>query len=257
MVQDLNGSDWPNLDFTVDLPQPKPFYTPQELAQNYATLAVHHGQLWQRVVHALEYLRGHLIGTKSEVAATAKEVKLLREALQGQIASSKLGLPPMRLEAPSTVSAVESIKTKISGEFEKIAKESQGPYVEADPRRLMQVVEKTITEELARRDAAKQALEQAAKLKAFEDAAHARKKFLQKAVGAFLVAVATAAGTWAWGKTQGHIEGKQAAYDEVRKGYAMAPQSYAATAVTAVATTSASAVAPMPAAAAPAAPAKK
>jgi hypothetical protein len=213
---DLNG-DWPDLAVSVDLPQPKPYYTDRELAQTYATLAVHHGILWPRVVHALEYLRGHLIGMRGEVSTTAKEVKLLREALQGQIAAAALGLPKYRPEAPSTVDAVESIKTKISGEFQKIARESIGPKVEAEPQRLLQIVDKAVTEEMAKREAVRKAAEAAAELQAFKDARERRKKTIRKAAGAFVLAVATAAGTWTWGKAQGHIEGKQATLDEMRR----------------------------------------
>jgi len=239
MVQQLNGSDWPDLAVSLDLPAPKDHYSPQELAQTYATLAVHHGILWPRVVSALEYLRGHLIGVRGEFATVGKEVKLLREALQGQIASAKLGLPPMRPEAPSAVTMVDSITKKVSGEFERIAKESQGPYVEADPKRLLKVVEAAVADEIAKKEAARRAAEDAAALETFKEAARARKKFLRKVAGAFAIAVATAAGSWAWGKAQGHVEERQAA--------AVARLSIA---VAAPAGTAAAAAAPLPAPAA-------
>lgn len=230
MVSSLNGSDWPELAVSIDLPPPKDHYTEHEMAQNYATLAVHHGILWPRVVAALEYLRGHLIGAKGEAAsaraavegvkasleAHTKEVRLVREALQGQLAVTQLGLPPMRPEAPSTVSMVDSITKKVSGEFERIARESEGPYVEAEPKRLLAAVERAVGEELAKKEALRKAAEDAARLAAFERAAADKRKLLRKVVGGFLLAMASAGGSWAWGKAQGHIEGRQAAMSEVR-----------------------------------------
>jgi hypothetical protein len=246
MVQHING-DWPDLDISIDLPPPKEHYSYEELAQNYATLAVHHGTLLPRIVAALEYLRGHLIGAKGEAAsakisseaakassdatraaleAHTKEVKLMREALQGQLAVAALGLPPVRPEAPSSATMVDNITSKVSGEFEKIARESAGPYVEAEPKRLIAAVEKAVGEELAKKEALRKISEDAARLAEFDKAVADRKKLVRKVVAGFLVAIAAAAGTWTWGKTQGHvegaIEGKQAAYDEVRRAAPLA-----------------------------------
>jgi flagellar biosynthesis/type III secretory pathway protein FliH len=244
MVANLNGGDWPELAVSIDLPPPKDHYDEGELAQNYATLAVHHGILWPRVVAALEYLRGHLIGAKGEAAsaravaegvkssldAHTREVKLMREALQGQLAATALGLPPMRPEAPSTVSVVDSITSKVSGEFEKIARESSGPYVEAEPKRLIDAVERAVAEELAKREAARKVSEDAARLAAFERVAAERRKLLRKVVGGFLLAAASAAGSWAWGKAQGHLEGRQAAMQEARQAIVAAASAPVSTA---------------------------
>lgn len=226
--ESLNGDVWPELpSSTPDLPKLEARPTPLELAQAYATLAVHHGQLWPRVVLALEYLRGHLIGAKGEAAKASDEVRKLREELQGQRLSRELGLPSIRPEAPSSVDMAESIKTKVSGAFERIAKETKGPHLEADPKRLAAVVGAAVDEELARREAKKKADDNAIRLAAIDDAAKARKKNLKKIILAGLIAFATAGGTWSWGKLQGrvegHLEGKSEGFEEGKKAASGAP----------------------------------
>ena len=209
-----NG-EWPEFNSDADLPRPEDLHSDREYAQAYATIAVHHGQTYKKVVHALEYLRGHVIGARGEAANAARigaivsgEMRLLKEVVQGKAAAQALGLPPMRPELPSTIDAVESIKTKVSGEFAKIARESTGPHVEADPKRLVDVVGKAVDEELARREAARKALANVERLAAIDAAAAQRRKNIRKIVLAGLCAFAAAGGAWAWGKAAGKIEAK-------------------------------------------------
>lgn len=229
-LRELNGEegDWPELDSAVELPRAEDLHTDREYAQAYATIAIHHGQTYKNIVHALEYLRGHLVGARGEAAMAAKKaaeaadgVRLLREAIEGKKAAEALGLPPMRPEAPSTVEMAESIKKKISGEFGKIALETKGPHVETDPRRLVDVVGKAIDEEMARREAAQKAKRDADELDARRQADVDRKKrnrkYIKLAVAAFVTSAAGGFGTWTWGKAQGHLEAHAEAVDEVKK----------------------------------------
>lgn len=217
--REINGEDeWPELDSSVELPRAEDLHSDREYAQAYATIAIHHGQTYRRIVHALEYLRGHVVGARGEAALAAKKateavegVRLLRESFAGKRAAEELGLPPMRPEAPSTIDMAESIKKKISGEFGKIARETTGPHIETDPKRLIDVVGKAVDEELAKRERERKTREDAEELEsrrqADADAKKNRRKIVRVMVLAFAGAVATAAGTWTVGKATGHGEG--------------------------------------------------
>jgi hypothetical protein len=215
------GSEWPDLDVAVDLPEPKEHYSDREMAQTYATLAVHHGMLWPRVRQALEYLKEHFFAelgrahkaledSAKAMESHSKEVRLLKEAVLGQRAAAELSLPPMRPELPSAVATAESIKSKVSGVFEQIAKETKGPRVEADPKRLADIVGQAVDEEMARREAAQNAKRDADELEARRqadvNAKKNRRKLVKAMVFAFAAAMAGAAGTWTWGKAQGVAE---------------------------------------------------
>jgi hypothetical protein len=230
MVAHLNGDEWPDLPTAPpDLPKMGDHPSLLELAQNYATLAVYHVGLWDKVIHALEYLRGHVIGAKNEAAAASREIRRLREemeirdvrATETKIPSPPgipgMKLPPMRPELPSTAQVIENVSKRVSGSFEKIAKESQGPYVEAPPERLADEVKKALSAELAARDA----LRNAARIQEIEDAEKHQKKLRKKiivgGVLAFVVAFGTAAGTWSWGKAQGSFEGHVKGLEEGKK----------------------------------------
>lgn len=209
--RDLNGDVWPELpSSTPDLPRLEARPDPLVLAQAYATFALHYGQYLPKVSMALEYLHGHVIGARGDVAKIAAEMKKLREELQGQRAMRELGLPAMRPEAPSTVDVAECIKTKVSGAFEQIAKETKGPHIEADPKRLAAVVGAAVDEELARREAAQKAKKDAEELEMRRQTdvqrQKDRRKIIRVMVLAFAAAVATAAGTWTWGKASGVAE---------------------------------------------------
>jgi hypothetical protein len=148
---------------------------------------------------------------------------------------------------------VDSITKKVSGEFQKIARESEGPYVEADPKRLVAAVEKAVAEELTKKEKLRKASEDAARLAAFEKGEADRKKLVRKLVAGFLLAIASAAGSWAWGKAQGHLEGKQAALDEARHSAVAVAATPSMPASALQAPPAPAAIAPAPPAAAPAA----
>jgi hypothetical protein len=223
MVAQHSNGDWPDFAATIDLPPPKPRYSYEELAGNYATVTLQWGALWPRVIHALEYLRGHLIGAKADagaardgVAALQREMKLLREAVQGQAAAKELGLGPVQ-SASQIDSQVAAVTKRISGELHKVVSESPGPKIEAEPDRIIRIVEKVLEEDAAK----KLAIANAARLSAIDDAqkveAERKKKLRQKMIAMFLGAIAAGAGSWIWGKAQGRIEAHDAAVAEVRQ----------------------------------------
>lgn len=204
--------DWPD-GLTSELP-PIPELTDRasypELARILGTVVVRDRQLWPKIVHALEWLRGRAIAEDSAAAraeAAAARAEAGVEALRAEIRSVAPTLPPMRPESPSSVDVVETTTSRIGQKLKEIARESDGPNVDADPERLEREMRKILEAELAKREAARNV----ERLAAIDEERKLRAQNRASMVRGVVIGVVTAsilgAGSCAWSTARSKAAG--------------------------------------------------
>jgi hypothetical protein len=211
------------------------------------------GQALPAVVEAIDRLEqgvleanGNASGARAE-ASRAADSSVRCEAKLDAFLRLAPPLPPMRAESPSGLDLRQAARTAASGEFERMARTSDGPrdVVQATPAKLTAVTEGVVEMVFARREAAAKAKADADRLaeidrrkKEAEDAEKARieqaRKDRRKVIMAVLLAAAGVIGTsiatrivskaegLAQGRQQGVTEGHDMALKEVRAASASA-----------------------------------
>jgi hypothetical protein len=184
-----------------------------ELARAFGTVVVRDRQIWPKIVHALEFLRGRAMAddsTASRAAAAAEAALAKVDELRAEIARAVPTLPPlppMRPESPSGLDVLEATTDRFGQKLKEIARESDGPNVDADPERLRREMHKILEIELAKREAARN-VERLAAIDA-ENRLRARNK--ASTVQGVVIGVVTAsilgAASCAWSTARGHAAG--------------------------------------------------
>lgn len=172
-------------------------------------------RLQQRsTTHILERIA---LGEKAIRADFDTAVKAMRAGVSLEL-ESRFGpksvrpppLPPARAESPSSMDLAEQAKAVASVKVAELVKKTDGPNIDVPPGDVEKVIEDVVDEMLRKRAEAERVKAELARLASLDAAAEQRKKDRRKVmlacVVAFFAAIATGAGAWTWGKTQGHLE---------------------------------------------------
>lgn len=229
---DLNG--WPEglSAAAPQFPRLPPTASDRERVHAYGTALLYVAEVHPKIVQALEYLYGVLVGLRGELGAAltheARLVSLERASDHG--------------ESPSSVFLRESSRRELERKLKAEAARTDGPNLNAPVDRVAAIAEEVLTRKLAEREEQIRVKADRERLAAIdaeraeaakradalrEEAAKAKRKFKRQIVYgslvAFVVAAATAAGTAAWVRASALAEGHAAGVSDTKRMMQAAP----------------------------------
>lgn len=237
--EELNG--WPEglSAAPPDFPRLAPNASDRERVNAYGSALLYVAQIHPKIVQALEFLYGAVMGVKGQLGVTmTHEGRII--ALERKTSSD----PPPAEESPSSIFMRESGRKELENKLKAEAARTPGPptQLNSSVERIAAIADEVLTKKMAEReeqiriradrdrlaaidaeraDAAKKAKE------LIEESEKAKRKFKRKltygAVGAFVLALAAAAGTATWVKASAFAEGHQAGLSEAKKAQAGKP----------------------------------